>query len=61
VVQAGELTLMRVDLFGRDPLDSNRRVCVAGIADRHYRAMAAAEQAWADYHTFLRFAAAALA
>jgi hypothetical protein len=61
VVQAGELTLMRVDLFGRDPLDSNRRVCVGGIADRHYRAMAAAEQAWAEYHLFLRFAAAALA
>ena len=52
---------MRVDLYGQDPLDSNRRVCVGGIADRHYRAMAAAEQAWADYHTFLLFAAHALA
>ena len=61
VVQSGELTLMRVDLYGQDPLDSHRRVCVGGIADRHYRAMAAAEQAWADYHTFLLFAAHALA
>jgi hypothetical protein len=61
VMQSGELTLMRVDLYGRDPLDTSRRVCVGGIADRHYRAMAAAEQAWADRHTFLLFATAALA
>lgn len=60
VVQAGELTLMRVNLYGRNPLDSTRSVCVGGIADRHYRAMVAAEQAWKDYHTSLLFAAHAL-
>jgi len=60
VVQAGELMLMRVDLYGRDPLDSNRHVCVGGIADRHYRAMAAAEQAWAAFHTSLLFAGSSL-
>ncbi len=60
VVQAGELTLMRVNLYGRHPLDGTRQVCVGGIADRHYRAMAAAEQAWAKYHTSLLLAADAL-
>jgi hypothetical protein len=60
VVQSGELTLMRVNLHGRHPLDSSRSVCVGGIADRHYRAMAAAEQAWKDYHTSLLFSAHAL-
>ena len=60
VVHAGELTLMCVDLFGRHPLDSQRRVCVGGIADRHYRAKAAAEQAWASFHTSLLLAASAL-
>ena len=60
VVHSGELTLMRVDLFGQHPLDSHRRVCVGGIADRHYRAKAAAEQAWANYHTSLLLAASAL-
>ena len=60
VVHSGEHTLMRVNLHGRDPLDASRRVCVGGIADRHYRAMAAAEQAWAEYHASLLFAAQAL-
>ena len=60
VAQSGDLMLMRVDLHGRDPLDANRQVCVCGIADRHYRAMAAAEQAWSVYHTSLMFAAAAV-
>jgi hypothetical protein len=60
VVQAGELTLMRVNLYGMHPLETNRRICVGGIADRHYRAVAAAERAWADYHTALLFAAYAL-
>jgi hypothetical protein len=60
VVHAEEMTLMRVNLFGRHPLDNERQVCVGGIADRHYRAMAAAEQAWANYHTSLLFAAHAL-
>ena len=60
VVHAGELTLMRVNLYGRHPLDSTRDVCVGGIADRHYRAMAAAEKAWSNYHTSLLFAARAL-
>jgi hypothetical protein len=60
IVNSGELTLMRVNLFGRHPLDSHRRVAVGGIADRHYRAKAAAEQAWADYHTSLFLAASAL-
>jgi hypothetical protein len=60
VVLSGELTLMRVDLFGQHPLDSQTRVCVGGIADRHYRAKAAAEQAWAKYHTSILLAASAL-
>lgn len=60
VVQAGEHTLMRVSLFGRHPFDSGEPVCVAGIADRHYRAMAAAEEAWRRLHTSLLFAAQAL-
>jgi len=60
VVHSGELTLMRVNLFGRHPLDSHRRVGVGGIADRHYRAKAAAEQAWVNYHTSVLLAASAL-
>lgn len=60
VVHSGELTLMRVNLFGRHPLDSHRRVAVGGIGDRHYRAKAAAEQAWADYHASVLLAASAL-
>jgi hypothetical protein len=59
VVEAGELTLMRVNLYGQHPLDSSRHVCVGGIADRHYRAVAAAEQAWFKYHTSLLFGAQA--
>ncbi len=60
VVHSGEHTLMRVNLHGRHPLDNNRSICVGGIADRHYRAMAAAEQAWAEYHASLLFAAQAI-
>ena len=60
LVHAGELTLMRVNLRGRHPLETGRRVCVGGIADRHYRALAAAEQAWTIYHTSLLFAAQVL-
>jgi hypothetical protein len=60
VVHSGDLTLMRVNLFGRHPLDSHRRVGVGGIADRHFRAKAAAEQAWANYHTSVLLAASAL-
>jgi hypothetical protein len=60
VVYSGELTLMRVNLFGQHPLDSSRRVGVGGIADRHFRAKAAAEQAWANYHTSVLLAASAL-
>lgn len=60
VIHSGEVTLMRVNLYGRDPLDSRRQVCVGGIADRHYRAMAAAEQAWTKYHASLLLAAGAL-
>jgi hypothetical protein len=60
IVHSGELTLMRVTLFGRHPLDSHRRVGVGGIADRHFRARAAAEQAWASYHTAVLLAASAL-
>jgi hypothetical protein len=60
VVQAEDMTLMRVDLYGRNPLDETREVCVGGIADRHYRAMAAAEEAWAKYHASLLLAADAL-
>lgn len=60
VLHAGELTLMRVNLRGRHPLETGRRVCVGGIADRHYRALAAAEQAWTTYHTSLLFGAQVL-
>jgi hypothetical protein len=60
VVEAGELTLMRVNLYGAHPLESGRRICVGGIADRHYRAVSGAEQAWAKYHTTLLFGAQAL-
>ncbi len=60
IVHSGELTLMRVNLFGRDPLNSQRRVGVGGIADRHFRAKAAAEHAWATYHTSVLLAASAL-
>jgi hypothetical protein len=60
VVECGELTLMRVNLYGRHPLESSRRVCVGGIADRHFRGVAAAEQAWAKYHTSLLLGAQAL-
>jgi hypothetical protein len=60
IVHCGELTLMRVNLFGRHPLDSHRRIGVGGIADRHFRAKAAAEQAWANYHASVLLAASAL-
>ncbi len=60
VVEASELTLMRVNLFGSHPLETSRRICVGGIADRHYRAVAAAEQAWTKYHMTLLFGAEAL-
>jgi hypothetical protein len=61
VVEAGDLTLMRVNLYGLHPLESSRGICVGGIADRHYRAVAAAEQAWFKYHMSLLFGAQALA
>ncbi len=60
VVEASELTLMRVNLFGSHPLETSRRICVGGIADRHYRAVAAAEAAWTKYHLTLLFGAEAL-
>ncbi len=60
VVEAGDLTLMRVNLYGAHPLESGMQVCVGGIADRHYRAVAGAEQAWASYHMSLLFGAQAL-
>jgi hypothetical protein len=60
VVEASDLTLMRVNLFGSHPLETSRRICVGGIADRHYRAVAAAEQAWTRYHMTLLFGAEAL-
>lgn len=60
VVTAPEVTLMRADIFGRHPLDPGRNVRVGGIADRHYRALAAAEQAWRNFHISLLFAATAL-
>lgn len=61
VVQLGDYTLMRVNLYGTHPLESNRRIGVGGVADRHYRGVAAAEQAWAKYHATLLFGAQALA
>jgi hypothetical protein len=60
VVEASDLTLMRVNLFGSHPLETSRRICVGGIADRHYRAVAAAENAWTKYHMTLLFGAEAL-
>ena len=60
VIEAGEITLMRVNLYGSHPLESGRRICVSGIADRHYRAVAGAEQAWVKYHGSLLFGAQAL-
>lgn len=60
IVEAGDLTLMRVNLYGQHPLEAGRRICVGGIADRHYRAVAGAEQAWFKYHTSLLFGAQAL-
>jgi hypothetical protein len=60
VVEIADFTLMRVNLFGLHPLESSRRISVGGIADRHYRAVAAAEQAWVKYHTVLLFGAQVL-
>lgn len=60
IVEASDLTLMRVNLFGSHPLETSRRICVGGIADRHYRAVAAAEHAWTKYHMTLLFGAEAL-
>jgi len=60
VVEADDITLMRVNLYGVHPLESGRRICVGGIADRHYRAVAGADQAWFKYHTTLLFGAQAL-
>jgi hypothetical protein len=60
VVTAPEFTLMRADIVGGHPLDPSRQIRVGGIADRHYRAVAAAEQAWRNFHTTLLFAATAL-
>jgi hypothetical protein len=59
VVEAGDITLMRVNLYGAHPFDSGRRICVSGIADRHYRAVSGAEQAWVKHHTTLLFGAQA--
>lgn len=51
VVQVGEETLMRCNLFGWHPLRRGEEyVSVVGIADRHYRAVKAARQAWIDFH-----------
>ena len=51
VVQVGEETLMRCNLFGWHPLHRGEEyVSVVGIADRHYRAVKAARQAWLDFH-----------
>jgi hypothetical protein len=60
VVEAGDVTLMRVNLYGHHPLESGMQICVGGIADRHYRAVAGAEQAWSNYHTSLLFGARAI-
>ena len=60
VVEVGDITLMRVNLYGVHPLESDRQICVGGIGDRHYRAVAAAEHAWSKYHTTLLFGAQAL-
>ena len=57
VVEVADFTLMRVNLYGLHPLESAKRISVGGIADRHYRAVAAAEDAWLKYHTSLLFGA----
>jgi hypothetical protein len=61
VVEVDDITLMRVNLYGVHPLENDRQICVGGIGDRHFRAVAAAEQAWLKYHTTLLFGAQALA
>lgn len=60
VVEVADFTLMRVNLYGAHPLESTRRISVGGIADRHYRAVAAAEEAWSKYHASLLFSAQVL-
>lgn len=60
VVEIADFTLMRVNLFGLHPLEPSRRISVGGIADRHYRAVAAAEQAWVKHHAALLFGAQVL-
>jgi hypothetical protein len=61
VVECGDLTLMRVDLYGWHPVHPGQRICVVGIADRHYRAVAAAEEAWKNYHASILLTANAWA
>jgi hypothetical protein len=50
VIDLGERMLMRVELFGWHPRRSGEYISVAGYGDRHWRAVAAAEQAWLDLH-----------
>jgi hypothetical protein len=50
VIDIGDRMLMRVDLFGWHPRRPGEYICVVGYGDRHWRAVAAAEQAWLDLH-----------
>jgi hypothetical protein len=50
VIDIGDRMLMRVNLFGWHPRRAGEYICVVGYGDRHWRAVAAAEQAWLDLH-----------
>jgi hypothetical protein len=50
VIDIGERMLMRVQLFGWHPRQPGEYIRVDGYGDRHWRAVAAAEQAWTDLH-----------
>jgi hypothetical protein len=53
VFDVGDRTLMRVNLFGWHPRRPGEYIFVVGYGDRHWRAVAAAEQAWYDLHAEL--------
>jgi len=50
VIDIGDRMLMRVNLFGWHPRRPGEYIAVVGYGDRHWRAVAAAEQAWRDLH-----------
>ncbi len=52
-IDVGDRMLMRVNLFGWHPRRAGEYIRVVGYGDRHWRAVAAAEQAWYDLHAEL--------